>query len=1835
MKKMAARLGNLLLVAVLMMGSVSGYAADRDVLDAAQSVAFAIENYRDIPGITEQEIDAIEAFKSAGRRFNYVSLLTTETYVKPDGTYGGFTVMLCDLLADLLGIPFDIHIQEWEDLIEGLNAAEYDFTGELTPTPERAQQYSMTRPIAERGLAAFSLAQSARLETESDMDGMRVGFLSDTITAQSILESYPTLSITNVEVRDTQDAIERLHAHTIDAFVDEAVSSALFVGAEYSRTRDMFSLVYTPIALCSANPEMKPIISVVDKYILAGGINQIHALYSAGDKEYSRRAFVASLAKEEAEYLRALSETGIKVPVALENEAYPISFYNAQDKEYQGIAPDVLREICAMTGLEIDIVTDEHCSWSKIFEMLETGEAALVSELLYTEEREGKFLFSESPYSTCHYALLSKMDYPNLETYQVPYVRVGVVAETAHTDIFEHYFPDHPNFKHYLTRDEAYDALESGDIDLIMASEYQLLDFVNFREKSGYKVNRTMNAPLCESYFGFNKNETLLCSIFDKAMKQIDMGFIAKAWEARSFDYERALAREREQAANQRLLISGLFMAVLFLAFVVLLVFIIRNMRKGKVIENQTAVINAIYNVFPDIVFTKDMEGRYTSANRSSVAFARTDVKNLLGKTASETFSADPEMASAFSKSDEVVLRENRVVKIEVWRDYRDGTNRLFEEIKTPLVNKGKIIGLLGVMRDITEQVELLEKIKYQSQYELVKHKLTNNALNIVQSDMDVVSGVPIDAESKVVWSAELKKMLGFGPKSDFPNVLGSLSGRIHPEERDAVLRAFYAHVNDHTGKTACDYECRIMGQDAAYKDVRMVIGTLRDETGAPIRIACAMEDITERKRIRRELDEALRVNSHSRHTLESILNGLQGMICVAEPDSGKILFVNDHMKKTYGLVGDCVGQLCYEVFQKDQHERCEFCPCHQLDKNSDRTIVWERFSELTGRSYRNTDGYIRWPDGRRVHLQYSEDVTDLFEARKMAEEQRLFVVEEHKRLQKILDILPIGVSIMRDATDRALLYANDEAIRVFNGAFSKNYTMGRPIHEFFPDTQLDGRKSSDVLGEFLQQEAASIEMQCARIDGKRFMARFTTCRINYHGEYASLAIVEDVTEEREYQQRLQDIALKELEANQAKSEFLAKMSHEIRTPMNAIIGLSELALREYMSDTAYEHVSTVKQAGVHLLAIINDVLDLSKIETGKMKIIPMEYSFSSLVNDIISIIRMRLFDSRIRFAVNIDSRIPNALIGDVTRIRQVLINVLGNAVKYTDKGFVALNVDGERRGDDSIVLSMKIKDSGRGIKKEDISNLFEEYMQSDMENNQGIEGVGLGLAISWSLVNAMHGSITVDSEYGEGSTFTITLPQKVSKPDQFATVENAADKRVIICERRKVYADSIEKTLENLDVSYTLTASTADLCKELLANEYPFILISYAVFNKNKDCIQKAAGNAKIVLLSEFGEAIPEGNWSVLPLPAHALSIANMINGVDEDYLYSTNAESTAQFSAPDARILVVDDIQTNLKVVEGLLKPYEMPVDLCRSGAEAIEAVQRRHYDLVFMDHRMPDMDGVEATKHIRALSAEDDRYTALPIIALTANAVVGMRELFLENGFDDYLSKPIDTNKLNSILEKWIRAKYGKRKAVAAQLSEKNFVDGVLHIDGINVEKGLLHVGGEISLLFETLAVFCDDGHEKAKRIQDALAAGDLHTYTVHVHALKSAAANVGASALSTVAQKLEMAGIREDAAYIKKHNEDFLRSLEKLLSAIKSTLAMQERENQIDMDAFREELLRLKTALENMDAHSIKIIGNKLKKEAPEAHAEDVKRIARSILMSEYDEAVALIEAIIQT
>ena len=590
--------------------------------------------------------------------------------------------------------------------------------------------------------------------------------------------------------------------------------------------------------------------------------------------------------------------------------------------------------------------------------------------------------------------------------------------------------------------------------------------------------------------------------------------------------------------------------------------------------------------------------------------------------------------------------------------------------------------------------------------------------------------------------------------------------------------------------------------------------------------------------------------------------------------------------------------------------------------------------------------------------------------------------------------------------------------------------------------------------------------------------------------------------------------------ANIAKSRFLSRMSHEIRTPMNAVLGMSELAIMDYGKPEGIKHIASIKRAGDHLLELINGILDFSALESGKLHVREDSYKVAPVFNDVLSMTRTRLKDKiGVGLFLDIAPDIPSALVGDETLVKELLLNLLSNAAKYTQHGFIRFAAHSQREGD-RVLLTFEVSDSGIGIKPEDMGTLFADFSRVEDRYTTGIQGTGLGLSISRAICREMGGDVVAKSQYGVGSIFTATVRQGIADPAPMGGfVEDRAP----------------------------------------------------------------------------FGE----GAW-------------------------------TADFAAPDFRVLIVDDIATNLKVAEGFLAPYHIRTDTCLSGVEAIQLVQEKEYDLVLMDHLMPEMDGVEAAAAIRALGGS---YEKLPIAVLTANAVAGMKDYFLNTEFDDYLSKPIETPKLRELLERWIPA--WKRVApFEARAMPEKIVGGdhLGEIEGLDTTKGMANAGGSLWSYMEVLEIFCRDANERIGLLTADCARGDTKRFITNVHALKSASASVGTVGVSEAAASLEAAGLRGDMGHIQESVDNFRADLADIVGRIEDVLEADAAQKTGEGDTERMDsaatlgLKMLKDALEREDVGLADHLLEELSAMRLGGEARDLlSRVSELSLMSEFQDA----------
>ncbi len=698
--------------------------------------------------------------------------------------------------------------------------------------------------------------------------------------------------------------------------------------------------------------------------------------------------------------------------------------------------------------------------------------------------------------------------------------------------------------------------------------------------------------------------------------------------------------------------------------------------------------------------------------------------------------------------------------------------------------------------------------------------------------------------------------------------------------------------------------------------------------------------------------------------------------------------------------------------------------------------------------------------------------------------------------------------------------------------------------------------------------------------------------------------------------------------SNQAKSNFLANMSHEIRTPMNAISGMAELILRETAGGTAAEYANDIKHSCDSLLAIINDILDISKIESGKLDIVNAEYNLTSLLYDVINISRMRMNSKPLRFYSYINSKLPSLLIGDEIRLKQILTNLLGNAIKFTESGHIGIRVDGSY-GNGNAEITFEVFDTGIGIKEEDTDLLFKEFERINTTKNRTIEGSGLGLAITKNLVDMMGGSITMQSVYGKGSSFIVKISQPYLQYQPLA--ECSTGRSVLLYESRRLQIDSIKYTVENLDGSFALCTNQSELFERLDESTFDFIFTPSLHFSKVKSIIDEKNLTTQIVILSDSPQSTLDDETYVITLPANCIQISDVFNNVVNPKHISG---PLTRFVAPNARLLIVDDNPVNLKVAAGLLSPYQFEIETACNGLEAVEKINSTTYDLVFMDHMMPEMDGIDATVAIR--KTEGEYFKNLPIIALTANAIVGTRELFIQEGMSDFLSKPIELSRLNDILTRWIPKE--KQLVAKTTLDEKPAETGTLAINGLNIAKGIKLIGGNSESYIDIVKTYHRDGLKRIKAIVNNYEADDLKGFKTEVHAIKSATASIGGDSLSNKARLLEDAANSLDNSYIDANIKPFLNEFDRLLTDIGKALKLseikeKEKNSQGDPELLKSTALKIADAVATVDISRIEqLIGQLMQYGWSDEVVSMLADIEGHVSVYEYDEILPIIDKI---
>ena len=1269
-------------------------------------------SYRNIPGLTGDEIEAIEALQKNNESFIYGMLPSTEAYLSVDGNVRGFAALYSKWLSELFEIPFIPKLYTRDDLLIGLDTGEIDFTGELTANEERLQKYLMTDAIALRSIEYIRLKDSLPLLEIIPTRVPRFALLEGTTTVNDAF-SNTLEAFEPVFISEYIEAYDLLKSGEIDALVAEGTNLAFFDMCDDIVTTIFLPLIYSTVSLSTQNPDLAPIISVMQKALDNGAINQLNELYTQGYQEYTRNRFLLRLTDEERRFL----ETNPVIPFVAEFDNYPISFYNSRENTWQGLSFDVLKEVEALTGLEFKLINDQHTKWVELLRMLEDGEALMISELFPHSDREGRFLWPQTSFLTDSSSLISKVEHRNINKNEILSFRIGLNRETINSELFHRWFPDHKNTVEFDGKDAVFEALIRGEIDMAMSVSYRILNLTNYRELPGYKINFLFENRLA-SALGFNKDAEVLVSIVDNALELINISTISRQWMSRTYDYRSKIAEARMPW------VIGTAITLMIMLILLTIIYFI-NRKKRKTISNQAAVLSAIYNSIPAMVFTKDINNLYTSCNSRFLVETKLSESQLIGKCFEEIGLYDKNVVKDFYETDQKVLNEKAAITTEGWYNGSDGSMRAREITKVPLIQSGKVAGLLGIGLDITDR-KLMEEASKKT-HEQAMLMLDTSPLCTQLWDRNLNT---IDCNEAAV------RLYGFKNKQEYiERFIFECSPEFQPDGRHSQEKA-----------------TSLINQ--AFEEGRCVFSWMHKMTdGTPMPAEVTL----------------VRVNYKDDYVVVGYTKDLRDLVKLEAQASGY-----EYAKKLNRTLSKITMSPTISAgFLKDAADIIAREGCDVL--NVTRVGLWGISKD--GNTLISISCYNASAD--EYNIQDNLDISNCKEYRMLLDTERLIATN--------------NASISNPMSELTNYFTQDSC------AF-----IDAPI-------RIDGKLAGVVC---IEQD------RCEKYLTER---EWTIEEQNFASSLADLMALAISGSERRI---AQDLAEK---ANQAKSDFLATMSHEIRTPMNAIIGMSELLLSEKMEISQLRYVRDIHVSAMALLNIINDILDLSKVQSGKLSLVPAHYEFDVFIDSVCSVVNILTENKNISFKLHIEGSFPECLYGDDVRLRQLLLNILGNAIKFTNEGSVGLSISTTETS-----INFSISDTGIGIQAEDIPTLFNAFTQADMQKNRRKEGTGLGLSISKSLVDMMGGSITVESVYGQGTVFNISIPKVIG---DVALIQKAYDNEDLICapDARVLVVDD---NAVNLNVACGLlrlnmiNAETAESGKQAIEmirnNQYDIIFMDY-----------------------------------------------------------------------------------------------------------------------------------------------------------------------------------------------------------------------------------------------------------------------------------------------------------------------------------------------------------------------------------------------------------------------
>ncbi|MCL2006031.1 MAG: PAS domain-containing protein [Planctomycetaceae bacterium] len=1772
----------------------------RPVGDAAKLGPMSFTSYRDIPGITAEDIAAVAALREKHEHFTYAMMLSTEAFLGENGEIQGYAPLVCEWLTELFGIPFIPKLYSWNELSSGLHNGEIDFTGYLMPTDERRGLYFMTDAITQRPVRYFRLKDSEPLSEIAKTRTVRYALVRGTSTTDNILY-YASEQFEPVLIDEHIEAYEMLKSGEVDAFISTGLTEAVFDEFGDVIAKDFMPLIYSTASIATNNSELVPIITVIQKALQNNASQHLYDLQRQGFQQYLRHKFLMRLTPEEREYIRK----NPVIPLAAEFDNYPVSFYDFRQEKWQGVCMDVLKEIEMLTGLQFEIRHEIELSWDDLLQTLEDGETLIISELIRTTDRDGRFIWPENNFLRDHSALISKVEQPDVSLHEIWNVRVGLTAGNAHTEFFHRWFPDHKHTIEFPDQVSLLQALDRGEIDMAKNRNNLLLFLSNYHELAGYKSNYVF-ANVFESTFGFNKDAELLCSIVDKALELVDTQAISQRWLRRTYDYRMKLA---EAQRPWMVSVIGLLLGILGLVTIAA----ITNRRKNKTMARQAAMLTAIYDSMPAIVFTKDLNNRYTSCNKKFEEEAKLTSGQLVGKDFEDIEVHDRTAAREFMDANLKVLRDRITVVSEGWYSYPNMPRRAKQIIRTPLIQAGKVQGLLGIAIDITER-KLAEEAAHEA----------NERAKVMVNTIPLCCCLITRSYECIDCNDEAARLFELGSQQEFIDNFAKLSPEYQPDGRHSMETLAKLIDRAFEGE-------RFTGEWTH----QLLDGTLipaittfeRVKYGDDYVVFSYTQDRREQKRMETRI--------------ETIIHNIPGMVFqhIYNPPDYTYTFVSKGCEELTGyqaeeLLGNAAIKFLDMVHPDD---------VNAIETLATKTLPFGLPFEFTFR-LRMKDGTEKWvlersrvternPDGSPYLIEgHYSDVTERWQLA-MAEREREKMAS---RIETMIDNLPGMVFQCRyDPPEYTYTFLSKGCETILG--YTAEELLGQPLIRLVhpDDVELIAQTDAESFPFGLPFETS---YRIIRKDGsiKWVWERSRILETDADGNPTMLeGYYSDITERWQ-------LAIAESERQQ--------MSRRLESLIANLPGMVFQCVATF-PDYPFTYVSEGSKgllgyAPEELVGGPNRYMEMihpedfdaydKKVQETLDVGLPFEHTGRFIMPD--GSIKWILESCRIS-ETNPDGT-PYLLDGycfDMTEHHRLEIAEIANQTK---SAFLAMMSHEIRTPMNAIWGITEILMQIEGLPDEISEGLDRIYNSCDL-----LLGI-INDILDFSKIEAGKMDIT-PAPYRIASlindSVNLNMMRIGSNPIKFELqVDEHLPARLIGDELRIKqilnnllsnafkYTESGTVTLsitgEPCDGGVLLVLNVRDTGNGMTKEQLSKLFDEYSRFNQANTRAVEGTGlglaiTRRLITLMR-GEISVEsepgvGSLFTVRLPQEAADdkvlgkeLAASLQQFRLNHLTNGKRFRVVREPMPYGSVLIVDDMETNIYVAEGLMKSYGLQIDTATSGQETINKINAGNvYDIVFMDHMMPEMDGMETTRRLRDLG-----YKA-PIVALTANAVAGQAEVFLENGFDAFISKPIDTRQLNMILNKLVRDKQSPEVIEAARRQKSTMKNGDADAADPQINP----------LLIES---FIRDAGKALATLEDLWQGGNweseegMQSFTITVHGIKGSLGNIGESWLAELANTLETAGRNGNTDSILSSAPEFIQELRTLIE--KFATNQEESGVDDDMAGLRGKLLTIQEMCANYDRKGALELLSAVKNCSQETR-EILDRIKEHVLHSEFEEA----------